>query len=134
MRTMLGRRQTLYFCIPPNDKLLGYWDALGIRLFKIRTLHEYRGDRPPAAPVRAADRSALLVRATAMGLDVKSVLNEINSPLPCYRFNMLVQKAVELCGELNCGRAAPHHAGKEGRRGACRAPRRARGRTARRLA
>ena len=27
---------TLYFCIPRNDKLLGYWDTVADRLFKIR--------------------------------------------------------------------------------------------------
>ena len=26
----------LYFCIPPNDKLLAYWDQIEDRLFKIR--------------------------------------------------------------------------------------------------
>jgi hypothetical protein len=29
-------RQTLYFCIPQNDNLLGYWDRVADRLFKIR--------------------------------------------------------------------------------------------------
>jgi hypothetical protein len=35
-----------------------------------------------------------------MGLDLSTVLNDISSPLPCYRFGFLVQKALELCGEL----------------------------------
>ena len=28
--------EMLYFCVPPNDKLLGYWDTVADRLFKIR--------------------------------------------------------------------------------------------------
>jgi hypothetical protein len=44
--------------------------------------------------------TALLVKATAMGLDLNSVLNDINSPLPHYRFSVLIQKALELCSEL----------------------------------
>ena len=31
-----GIGRTLYFCIPPNDKLLAYWDQVADRLFKIR--------------------------------------------------------------------------------------------------
>src|SRR6266567_3289763 len=31
-----GLGTTFYFCIPKNDKLLGYWDVVADRLFKIR--------------------------------------------------------------------------------------------------
>jgi hypothetical protein len=27
--------QTLYFCIPRNDQMVGYWDTVADRLFKI---------------------------------------------------------------------------------------------------
>jgi hypothetical protein len=43
---------------------------------------------------------ALLVKAAAAGIDISSVLNDINAALPHYRFNILVQKASELCSEL----------------------------------
>ena len=33
---LFGIGRTLYFCIPRNDKLLGYWDTVADRLFKIR--------------------------------------------------------------------------------------------------
>ena len=33
---VFGIARTLYFCIPQNDKLLGYWDTVADRLFKIR--------------------------------------------------------------------------------------------------
>jgi len=33
---LFGIGRTLYFCIPRNEKLLGYWDTVADRLFKIR--------------------------------------------------------------------------------------------------
>ncbi len=90
----------LYFCIPPNDKLLGYWDTIEDRLFKIRHCMNIEGVvrqlplfEPPIDP-------ALLVRARAAGLDLSRVLNDINAALPHYRFNIMLQKALELCGEV----------------------------------
>ncbi|OLE54053.1 MAG: hypothetical protein AUG51_10120 [Acidobacteria bacterium 13_1_20CM_3_53_8] len=92
--------QTFYFCIPRNDYLLKYWDTVADRLFKIRHCMNIEGVvrelplfAPPIDP-------ALLVRATAMGLDLSSVLSDINSPLPNYRFGYTLQRAQELSNEL----------------------------------
>ena len=91
---------TFYFGIPKNDELLAYWDTVADRLFKIRHCMNIEGMvrelplfEPPIDP-------ALLVRATAMGLDLSSVLNDMNSPQPAYRFSHMLQKSLELCGEL----------------------------------
>ena len=35
-----------------------------------------------------------------MGVDIRSILNDMNAPLPNYRFSYRLQKALELCGEL----------------------------------
>ncbi|MCS6317965.1 MAG: hypothetical protein H8K05_09380, partial [Nitrospira sp.] len=50
--------QLLYFCVPPNDKLLKYWDAVADRLFKIRNSLNLAGIRrtlplfePPIDPM-----------------------------------------------------------------------------------
>src|SRR4029434_10245371 len=43
---------------------------------------------------------ALLVRATALGLDLASVLDDLSAPLPHYRFTFMLQKAREFCEEL----------------------------------
>jgi len=90
----------LYFCLPKNDKLLGYWDTVADRLFKLRHCMNIEGVvrqlplfEPPIDP-------ALLVRGAAAGLDLNSLLTEFDTPLPGYRFNVLSQKASELCGEL----------------------------------
>jgi hypothetical protein len=91
---------TLYFGIPRNDKLLGYWDTVADRLFKIRHCMNIEGTvrqlplfEPPIDP-------DLLVRAAAAGLDLSSVLADLNAPLPHYRFTVLVQKAVEFCADV----------------------------------
>ena len=90
----------LYFCIPKNDKLLGYWDIVADRLFKIRHCMNIEGVvrqlplfEPPIDP-------GLLVRAVAAGIDLSSVLNDINAVQPHYRFNVVAQKASEICAEL----------------------------------
>jgi len=89
-----------YFCIPKNDILLGYWDTVADRLFKIRHCMNIQGVvrqlplfEPPIDP-------ALLVKAVAAGIDISSVLNDINAGLSYYRFSILVQKASELCSDL----------------------------------
>jgi hypothetical protein len=90
----------LYFCVPKNKKLLGYWDTVADRLFKIRHCMNIEGVvrqlplfAPPIEP-------GLLVKAAAAGVDISSALNDINAPLPYYRFNVMIQKALELCAEV----------------------------------
>jgi len=90
----------LYFCVPQNDKLLGYWDTVADRLFKLRHCMNIEGVvrqlplfEPPIDP-------ALLVRAAAAGIDISSALNDINAALPHYRFTTMAQKASELCADL----------------------------------
>lgn len=91
---------TLFFCIPQNEKLLGYWDTVEDRLFKIRNCMNIEGVErqldlfaPPIDP-------ALLVRAAAAGVSLGAVLGEMNAPKPLYRFSVVLQKAMELCNEV----------------------------------
>jgi peptidoglycan hydrolase-like protein with peptidoglycan-binding domain len=97
---LLGVSRSLYFCIPPNDKLLGYWETVADRLFKIRNCMNIAGVvrqlplfEPPIDP-------ALLVRAAAQGLDLNSVLSDLSAPLPQYRFEYILHKAVDACMDL----------------------------------
>ena len=90
----------LYFCIPKNQKLLSYWDTVADRLFKIRHCMTIEGVvrqlplfEPPIDP-------GLLVRAVAAGVDIGSALNDLNAPLPHYRFLYMLQKAIELCADV----------------------------------
>ncbi|MDR4497892.1 MAG: neuraminidase-like domain-containing protein [Candidatus Scalindua sp.] len=96
----------LYFNIPKNDKLLGYWDTVEDRLFKIRHCMNIEGVvrelplfQPPIEP-------GLLVRAAAAGVDISSALNDINVALPHYRFQFMLQKALELCADVKALGAA----------------------------
>jgi len=89
-----------HFCIPANDILLSYWDLVEDRLYKIRNCMNIKGIvrllplfEPPIDP-------ALLVRAAAAGLDFGSVLDDLSVPHPHYRFRVMLQKAVEFCGEV----------------------------------
>ena len=98
--------QLLYFGVPKNDKLLGYWDTVADRLFKIRHCMNIEGVarqlplfEPPIDP-------ALLVKAAAAGVDLSSVLNDMTAPLPHYRFQFMLQKAIELCGDVKALGAA----------------------------
>lgn len=89
-----------YFCVPPNDRLFAYWDTVADRLFKIRNCMNIEGTvrqlplfEPPIDP-------ALLVRAVAAGVDLASAVSDLYAPLPRYRFSVLHQRAMDLCGEV----------------------------------
>lgn len=90
----------LYFCVPGNEKLLSYWDKIENRLFNIRHCRNIEGVEQPVPPFQPAIDPGLLVRAVAAGLDISTVLSDMNAPLPYYRFNVLAQKASELCADL----------------------------------
>src|SRR2546430_8327905 len=41
-----------------------------------------------------------LVKAIAAGVDISSAMADLNAPLPIYRFNILLQKANEVCNDV----------------------------------
>lgn len=96
----LPKLQTLYFCLPYNDKMLGYWDTIASRLYNIRHCLNIEGVYAPPALFAPAIDPGLLVRAAAAGLDIGSILSDLNSPLPYYRFSTVIQKATELVNEV----------------------------------
>jgi hypothetical protein len=103
---LLGIGRTFYFCIPKNDKLLGYWDTVADRLFKIRHCMNIEGVVRELPLFEPAIDPALLVQAAAQGIDLGSVLNDLSAPLPFYRFSTFLGKALELTGELRALGAA----------------------------
>ena len=97
---IFGIGRSLYFCIPQNDKLLTYWDTVADRLFKIRHCMNFDGIvrqlplfDPPIDP-------GMLVKAVAAGMDIGSIINNINQPVSNIRGLVLVQKALETVSEL----------------------------------
>ncbi len=88
------------FCIPKNDILLGYWNTVADRLFKIRHCLNIEGVFQQLPLFEPPINPALLVSATAAGLDLNSLLNDMNAPLPNYRFQVILQKANEICNDV----------------------------------
>lgn len=100
MRAISSLGRSLYFQIPMNPKLLGYWDTVADRLFKIRNSLNIDGVfrqlplfAPPIDP-------GLLIKATAAGLDVSSIVNDLSVSVPLVRFRVIVQKALELARDV----------------------------------
>jgi hypothetical protein len=100
MANVFGFAGALYFSIPDNPNLIALGDTIDDRLFKIRHSQDINGVYrqlplfdPPIDP-------ALLVQAAAQGLSLSSVLTDLNGPMPNYRFQYLLQKALELAGEV----------------------------------
>jgi hypothetical protein len=112
----------LLFCLPVNDTLYGYWDTVADRLFKIRNCMNIEGAvrqlplfAPPIDP-------ALLVRASAAGLDINAIISGLYAPpLPNYRFSFMLQKTLEICAEVRNWEApcCPHWRKKTARKFRC---------------
>lgn len=95
-----GLGEMFYFCVPRNEYLMKYWDLVADRLFKIRHSMNIEGVvrmmplfEPPIDP-------AMLVRAAAAGMDLSSILSDMNAQLPNYRFSFMLQKAHEFANEV----------------------------------
>ena len=99
MADVFGSAGTLYFAIPDNPELRALASTIDDRLFKIRHSQDINGvfrqlplQDPPIDP-------GLLVLAAAQGLNLSSVLTDLNGPLPNCRFMYLLDKAMELTQE-----------------------------------
>jgi hypothetical protein len=97
---LFGIGRSLYFGIPPNPNLLAYWDVVADRLFKIRNSENIQGVvqqlplfDPPIDP-------GMLVKAAAAGLDIGSIVSGLNQPIGPVRAPLLIQKALEIAGEV----------------------------------
>jgi len=97
---LFGIGRTLYFCLPCNEKLLGYWDTVADRLFKIRHCMNIEGVvrqlplfQPPIDP-------GMLVKAAAAGIDIGSLVSGLNQPPGSVCAQLMIQKALEIAGEV----------------------------------
>ncbi|KAM7219794.1 hypothetical protein V8F06_004828 [Rhypophila decipiens] len=95
-----GILKSTYFCVPANPKLMGLRNLIDDRLFKIRNCQDINGlvrnlplFEPPLDP-------GLLVRATASGADISKLVSNLAGPMPNYRFQYLLQRALEMCAEV----------------------------------
>lgn len=96
----LSSISSLYFCIPQNEKMLGYWDTVADRLYKIRHCMNIDGVVRHLSLFEPVIDPAALVNAIAGGASLSSALAGLNAPLPFYRFHVMLQKANELCNDV----------------------------------
>lgn len=97
---LFGIGRTLYFCIPTNEKMLGYWDTVADRLFKIRHCMNIEGVVRQLALFDPPIDPGMLVKAAAAGINISSIVNGLNKPIGPVRCLTMIQKALELCGEV----------------------------------
>ncbi len=105
-QSVFGISRSLYFAIPQNDVLLGYWDTVADRLFKIRHCMNIEGVVRQLALFDPPLDPGALVRAAAAGIDVGSLVANLNQPVSTIRGPLLLQKAQELCAEVRALGAA----------------------------
>ena len=99
-QTLFGIGRALYFCIPPNSKMLGYWDKVADRLFNIRNCRDISGVVRPLPLFDPPIDPGMLVKAAAAGIDISSIVSGIIEPISPVRCLTLIQKALELSGEV----------------------------------
>jgi hypothetical protein len=91
---------TPYFCTPADTKLQGYYNTIMDRLYKVRHCMNIQGQVEQLPLFGAPINPAFLVAAEQAGVDLSSVLNDINAGVPYYRFKYMMAKTLELCTEL----------------------------------
>jgi hypothetical protein len=96
----LPQPQTFYFKVPPNERLLGYWDTVADRLFKLRHCQNISGQALDLALFDAPIDPGLLVAAQSAGVDLGSVLSDLGAARPGYRFATLYPQALDFCGAV----------------------------------
>jgi hypothetical protein len=86
---------SLLFGIPPNDKLLSYWDKVALRLYNIRHCLNLQGVAQPLSPYGPPLNPLQLIGQQAASTSVFGA-----ATAPIYRFAIYLQHAVELANEV----------------------------------
>ena len=87
---------SLYFCIPPSEKLFEIWDILAERQFNLRnsrTIDGVERDLSLFAPPLSVEA---LIQASAAGLSIGEILSSLSAPMPPYRFRVMLRHAIDL--------------------------------------
>ncbi|MCC7299361.1 MAG: hypothetical protein IT244_13585, partial [Bacteroidia bacterium] len=98
--SVLGLGTSFYFCIPANDKMMKYWETVADRLFKIRHCQNIDGTFRKLALFEPPIDPGLLVQAASAGFNIRDLYTVGFSSNSKYRFQYLVQKAIELSREV----------------------------------
>ncbi|MCQ2106419.1 MAG: hypothetical protein MJZ26_11585 [Fibrobacter sp.] len=89
-----------YFNVPRNETLMGYWDTVADRLYKIRNSLNIEGVKRTLALFAPPIDPAMLVKARANGVSISDALADASSALPYYRFKVMVAKAIEIVRDV----------------------------------
>jgi hypothetical protein len=92
--------RTLHFCVPSNPAFEELRQTVQDRLFKLRNCMNIEGVERELALFEPPIDPAMLVKARAAGIDVAALLAESSAPAPIYRFQVLAQKASEVCADV----------------------------------
>ncbi|WP_234672903.1 neuraminidase-like domain-containing protein [Dyadobacter sp. CY261] len=96
-----GAGKMNYFCTPRNPKLLGYWDTVSDRLYKIRNSLNIEGMLRKLPLFELPIDPAGLVKDTKMGRTLDQILSDTsNARKNRYRFQVMLQKAQEFASEV----------------------------------
>lgn len=94
-----GIPDLLYFCVPQEEKFFEYWDELAKRQMKLRAGLTIEGVQQALSLYGRRIDPELLMRATALGFDIDSLLGQLSSPLTRLRFQAIWQRAREACSQ-----------------------------------
>ncbi|KAE8392574.1 hypothetical protein BDV23DRAFT_181503 [Aspergillus alliaceus] len=93
--------RTGYFCVPSNPQLLALRSQIDDRLYKIRNGMDISGRKRTLALLEPAiDPGAVQAARGPGGAGIAGFLNDLESPMPRYRFRALIGFAYDLCSEL----------------------------------
>jgi len=81
------------FCLPANEELLGYWDRVEDRLYKIRHCLNISGERRSLSLFQPPIDPGLIAQAKAAGLSLSEALELSEPDVPVYRFSVLLERA-----------------------------------------
>lgn len=97
---IFGFATSRYFSVPENSQMRDLRELIDQRIFNIRHCLDIDGKSISYALWDPPINPAVLVSAIAQGMSLSSALNDLNSPMPNYRFHYILQRANELCGDL----------------------------------
>jgi len=89
-----------YFCVGENAELMGYWDRVDDRLYKIRNCMNISGQTRQLALYEPPLDVRALVRAAAAGHQPAGVGPVRDTVVPPYRFRTVLRLAKELTDQL----------------------------------
>ena len=94
----LPQISTLFFCIPPNDRLMAYWDTVADRLYKIRHCLNLQGVAQPL-PLYAPPINPLQLMGQAAHGGTGAI-GAAAAFTPVYRFSVYLERALELTRDV----------------------------------